>query len=167
MGRRNRPGGRPETRRIGEPWDGWDGWDDIRKGCRMIRYDAAALLESLFDDSPKEEDRPTIPIPEPIPAACPAAAPDGPDLDMDGWVLRPDCRGRLGLERADLPEAARWWARWDFEDLLRPSDAPRTGLSEKTAPQDRSCGARRAADDVQHVQGDQPSQGHFWGLGGV
>ena len=40
-----------------------------------------------------------------------------PGLDFSGWVQRSDARGRLGWEPPDLPEAARWWTRWDFNDL--------------------------------------------------
>jgi hypothetical protein len=34
-----------------------------------------------------------------------------------GWVLRPDVDGRMGWEAPNLPEWARWWARFRFEDL--------------------------------------------------
>jgi len=37
-----------------------------------------------------------------------------------GWVRRPDCRGRMGWELPRLPEAARWWARCEFDDLPEP-----------------------------------------------
>jgi hypothetical protein len=57
------------------------------------------------------------------PAAEPADSPAGPEsaplagTPFAGWVQRPDFRGRLRWEAPNLPEAARWWAWSDFEDL--------------------------------------------------
>jgi len=34
-----------------------------------------------------------------------------------GWAWRPDYRGRLGLEREDVPDELRWWAAGPFEAL--------------------------------------------------
>jgi hypothetical protein len=60
------------------------------------------------------------------------------DVDHDpfvDWVLRPDCRGRLGWEPHDLPESVRWWARFDFDDLPVPDTYRSTkGKSDGTKP---------------------------------
>jgi hypothetical protein len=58
--------------------------------------------------------------------AVPQCAPPGDDLGgaepdlFAGWVQRPDFRGRLRWEAPDVPEAERWWAAADFEDLPQP-----------------------------------------------
>jgi len=65
-----------------------------------------------------------------------ADAPDldgGPlgSLDLDGWELKPDARGRLGLEPGDLPDGELWWASGGFGDLPEPGDGcPRCGSLE-------------------------------------
>jgi len=47
--------------------------------------------------------------------------------EFSRWIRRPDYHGRMGWEPPGLPESARWWARCDFEDLLRgPSAILRT-----------------------------------------
>lgn len=62
-------------------------------------------------------------------AADPGGEPSG--FDFSGWVLRPDGKGRLGWEAPDLPEASRWWAVADFDELPEPGDpCPRCGSFE-------------------------------------
>jgi hypothetical protein len=53
-----------------------------------------------------------LPGPEPAP---------GP---FDGWTLRPDVDGRMGLEAPDVPERRRWWARATFDNLPVVSTHP-------------------------------------------
>ena len=53
--------------------------------------------------------------PEPAAPAASTSDPSGPDFST--WVLRPDFKGRLGWEPPDLPEAERWWAEYEFDDL--------------------------------------------------
>jgi hypothetical protein len=52
-------------------------------------------------------------------------------LGFARWVLRPDARGRLGLEAPDLPEPERWWARGGFDGRPEPGDGcPKCGSLE-------------------------------------
>ncbi len=53
-----------------------------------------------------------------------------PDLFAD-WVHQPDFRGRLRWEAPNVPEADRWWAVADLEDLPQPGGpCPRCGSME-------------------------------------
>jgi len=100
-----------------------------------MSFQAADFLAALYGE------RPTAPDPtpgsgapagigprEPLAADADGQAPANPDFS--DWVQRPDCKGRMGWERPDLPEAARWWARCEFDDLPGPpvSGHPREGF---------------------------------------
>jgi ferredoxin len=101
-------------------------------------FDVGDFLENLFADGPAG-------APAVGNAAGPGAigqpeAADAFHLDGDAelrarfasWVRRPDHRGRMGWEPADLPEGQRWWARGDFDSLPPPGPAcPTCGSLEE------------------------------------
>jgi len=116
----------------------------------MVGFDVSDLLENLFGDSPivasAVAPEPTV-APADRPPADPLDAPGaGRQLPLDladdplagtpfaGWVRRPDSRGRISWEAPDLPEADRWWATADFDDLPPPGPAcPKCGSLEEWA----------------------------------
>jgi hypothetical protein len=72
------------------------------------------------------------------PAVATAAMVASPDDDDGGrfadWVRRPDFHGRMGWEAPGMPEADRWWARCDFDDLPEVPEGFSIGELPEPAP---------------------------------
>lgn len=88
----------------------------------------------------------------------PAASTEAPDFDVSDWVRRQDCKGRWGWEAPDLPEAARWWARWEFDDLPELVPPDYIGKPAKRNAQGGPQCKETNLPDLEHVGGNRLAQ---------
>jgi hypothetical protein len=132
-----------------------------------MSFDVGDLLGSLFGVGPTVATVAAVPRNKLVPLVVDGRQDDGDGGRFADWVRRPDCHGRMGWETPDLPEAERWWARCDFDDLPEVPEGFSMGELPKPAPPLPRRGVSGGMVDTLDLGDNRPLQGQLRGFAGV